>query len=152
MKIISHRGNYAGPRPDRENKPSYIDTAISMGLEVEVDVWEKDGSLFLGHDGPETLVNANWISNRISRLWLHCKNLEAAQSLSHIPRAKFFCHSSDPYVLTSTGHIWVHDPRLPIDSSCIVPCFGDDCPFDLDANVPYAICTDRVKSHLKNHA
>jgi hypothetical protein len=148
MKIISHRGNYSGPRPDRENKPSYIDTALSMGLEVEVDVWSVGGVFMLGHDGPETAVSPQWISERIGALWLHCKNLEAAQALRGTPLAKFFCHTGDPYVLTSTGHIWVHDLSLNIDSNCIVPCFDESCPFDMMVSMPYAICTDMVKSYL----
>jgi len=148
MKIISHRGNYSGPRPDRENKPSYIDTAISMGVEVEVDIWSIGGVFMLGHDGPETQVSIEWITNRISMLWLHCKNLEASQSLSRVPRAKFFCHTGDPYVLISTGQIWVHDLTLPIDSNCIVPCFNEFCPIDTKINPPYAVCTDNVKSFI----
>jgi hypothetical protein len=149
MKIISHRGNYSGPRPDRENKPSYIDTTISMGIEVEVDIWSVDGILMLGHDGPEIQVGIEWITNRISMLWMHCKNLQAAKALREIPRAKFFCHSEDPYVLVSTGHIWVHDLNLHIDSSCILPYFGGDYPYDSSAVSPYAICTDSVESYKK---
>jgi hypothetical protein len=147
MKLISHRGNYSGPRPDRENKPSYIDTALSMGLEVEVDVWFVDGDFYLGHDGPDTLVTTQWITSRIGRLWMHCKNLGAAQSLTKLPRARFFCHTGDPYSLTSTGHIWVHDLTLDVDDSCIVPCFGDQCPFDTSKFIPYAICVDKVNSY-----
>ena len=38
MKIISHRGNINGIIPEKENRPSYIDSAIGCGYEVEVDI------------------------------------------------------------------------------------------------------------------
>ena len=42
-KIISHRGNLIGPNLLLENNPDYILSAVSMGFDVEVDVWYDDG-------------------------------------------------------------------------------------------------------------
>ena len=42
-KLYSHRGNLFGPIPERENKPDYIDEAISAGFNVEIDIWLKIG-------------------------------------------------------------------------------------------------------------
>ena len=53
MIFISHRGNLDGLNPDRENSPDYIDEAIKLGFDVEVDVRTKDGQLWLGHDEPQ---------------------------------------------------------------------------------------------------
>ena len=39
MKLIAHRGNIDGAKPLDENNPEYIDTAISKGYDVEVDVY-----------------------------------------------------------------------------------------------------------------
>ena len=38
MIKISHRGNIKGPNMDRENRPSYVDAALQLGYDVEVDV------------------------------------------------------------------------------------------------------------------
>ena len=38
MHLISHRGNINGREPDKENSPQYIQKAIALELEVEVDV------------------------------------------------------------------------------------------------------------------
>ena len=39
MILISHRGNINGKKPDLENKPEYIQNAIKLGYNVEIDVW-----------------------------------------------------------------------------------------------------------------
>ena len=48
MILISHRGNINGRIPDLENSPDYIDAAIKLGYDVEVDVWFYNDSFFLG--------------------------------------------------------------------------------------------------------
>jgi hypothetical protein len=49
MKFISHRGNLSGRNPESENSPSYINMALKLGYDVEVDVWYIDGKWYLGH-------------------------------------------------------------------------------------------------------
>ena len=39
MYYISHRGNLKGSKPEYENHPNYIKKALSMGYDVEIDVW-----------------------------------------------------------------------------------------------------------------
>jgi len=56
MKLISHRGNISGVYTDLENTEGYIQKAIDLGYEVEIDVWYKDFKLYLGHDGPEIKI------------------------------------------------------------------------------------------------
>jgi hypothetical protein len=77
MILISHRGNINGRFESWENEPTYIDKAISEGYEVEVDVWYKDKILWLGHDKPDFGIDFRWVRDRISKLWVHCKNVEA---------------------------------------------------------------------------
>ena len=50
MRLISHRGNTNGEVRESENKPSYIDEALSKGFDVEIDVWFVEGNWYLGHD------------------------------------------------------------------------------------------------------
>ena len=38
MILISHRGNINGPNPEMENNPEYIQKALDLGYDVEVDV------------------------------------------------------------------------------------------------------------------
>ena len=76
MILISHRGNINGRIPDLENSPDYIDAAIKLGYDVEVDLWWVVGRIYLGHDEPQYEVSDEWLGNRINKLWVHCKNAE----------------------------------------------------------------------------
>ncbi len=142
MKIISHRGNINGIVTDKENAPSYIDSALGLGYDVEIDVRIIDGEFFLGHDYPQFQVTKKWLELRSSRLWMHCKDLESVKSLSRVENARYFCHKSDPYVLTNTGHIWVHDLTMNIDQMCIIPLLSKEDVIQFDRKIPYAVCTD----------
>ena len=156
MKIISHRGNIKGRVPGKENRPSYIDCAIIMGLDVEVDVWYIAGDEYLlGHDKPQYSVNWKWLWERVPSLWLHCKNAEAAIQFNKLAKGgsqfKYFCHTEDPYVLTSNKLIWVHDLSYKIDCECIIPLLNvsDVIGFterrflvENFKETPFAVCTD----------
>ena len=142
MKIISHRGNIKGKIDSRENKPSYIDSALGCGFEVELDVWFKDGNFWLGHDEPDVQVNENWIRSRKEKIWIHCKNLESALKLSQLKEDFiYFCHTQDPYSLISNKKIWLHDLNLKVNSSTVVPLMEDSQLTAKYSNV-YGICTD----------
>ena len=52
MILISHRGNILGRKKQLENNPNYIDNALKLGYDVEVDVWSIDKQFYLGHDEP----------------------------------------------------------------------------------------------------
>lgn len=144
MKLISHRGNITGPKLDRENAPSYIDTAIAAGYDVEIDIRYLNGNFFLGHDTPDYEVTKTWIEKRKDKLWIHCKNLDAASSISKIEGVIFFCHSVDTYVLTSNNYIWVHDLSLKLDNRCIIPLLNEKDIINYNSNVVYAVCTDYI--------
>jgi hypothetical protein len=155
MKIISHRGNLNGSKPERENSPSYIDTAISMGYDVEIDVRYIDREFYLGHDAPEYKVSFKWLDMRRAKLLIHCKNIDAAHVLSwgycfdvlswgycfHI-----FSHQDDPYVLTNQGYLWVHDVCLSLKTeTTIIPFFDVEKRDKVVDNLHvYACCTDEV--------
>ena len=143
MKIISHRGNIRGPISEKENRPSYIDCAIGNGYDVEIDLRIIDGELWLGHDVPQYKVEHSWLQPRKEYLWIHCKDLAAAKECWEY---QAFCHSSDSYVYTSNGKIWLHDLSMEIDSDVIIPLI-DDSALEIDWRKdpyvdPYAICTD----------
>jgi len=139
--IISHRGNIRGPVPDKENRPSYIDCAIGNGYHVEIDVRSINGELWLGHDVPQYKIDHNWLDKRRNYLWLHCKNLEAAKECWGYHA---FCHTSDNFVYTSTGTIWLHDLSQRIDHNTIIPLIDreDIQTFMPGYEKPFGICTD----------
>jgi hypothetical protein len=141
VKIISHRGNICGIVSNKENRPSYIDCAIGNGYDVEIDIRSICGELWLGHDEPQYKVDHNWLDKRKNYLWIHCKNLEAAQEcwIYHS-----FCHTGDPFTYTSTGKIWLHDLRCMLNSSTIIPLLNKEATKSLGSLTgnPYGVCTD----------
>ena len=157
MKIISHRGNIRGPISSKENRPSYIDCAIGSGYDVEIDVRSSEGSLWLGHDEAQYRIDHNWIEKRKAYLWLHCKDYESALECQ---KYQSFCHSADPFIFTTTGHIWMHVPdphpsekpvyhNLKIDQNVIIPLLEETRIVEFkqsdaytSGQTPYGICTD----------
>jgi len=105
MKLISHRGNLKGPIPELENKPEYINDALFLGYDVEIDVWVVDGYFWLGHDKPQYRIDYRLLLDR--RLWCHAKNLESLRRLLEIG-AHVFWHENDQRTLTSKGFVWTY--------------------------------------------
>ena len=110
MRLISHRGNLNGPNKERENHPDYIWEALQAGYEVEIDVWWVDGKFKLGHDEPQYDFPFSLIENHYSKLWIHCKNMDALSQLNELDsngsKLNYFSHENDLGVLTSRGYIW----------------------------------------------
>lgn len=149
-KLISHRGNLDGPT-EFENLPSYIDQALTRVGFVEIDLWLKDGFLFLGHDGPTYQIESKWLFVRESHLLIHAKNVDALVWLrEYMPNAHYFFHSGDEATLTSKGLIWVKDPNYPASTHIIVPRMTLSEVIDLRADMinfryrPWAVCSDYV--------
>jgi hypothetical protein len=129
MIIISHRGNIDGKILEKENHPNYIDATLGFGYDVEVDVWYIDGKIMLGHDNPQYEVNLRWFTDRINKLWVHCKNME---SLIYFRDCgydiNYFWHQTDDVIITSKGFLWAHPGKQPINNSIAVlpELFNDD--------------------------
>ena len=79
MVYVAHRGNINGKNNERENHPDYINEAISLGYDVEVDARYIDGDWWLGHDEPQYRITKNWLKKRYDNVWVHCKNIEALE-------------------------------------------------------------------------
>jgi hypothetical protein len=144
MKIISHRGNIKGPNPEDENKQWYIDAAIEMGYDVEVDVWYVDDEFYLGHDGPEYQIDLSWLVQRSDVLWIHCKNLDAAHALIMFDAGlRCFCSISDPFCFITEGYLWLNDVDVEPTNNCVVPLLNiDDLKSYKFMGKPWGICTD----------
>jgi hypothetical protein len=124
MKLISHRGNIDGQHSESENHPQYIETALNIGFEVEVDIWVEDSKLFLGHDMPQYEVDIDWLSTRKDKFWIHCKNVSALQNFYSIDRDgnnfNYFWHQTDLLTLTSKNYIWAYPGNQPMKNSIAV--------------------------------
>ena len=117
MKIISHRGFCDGIDKSIENKPSEIESRISEGFDVEVDLWVKNSKLWLGHDEGTYEVDIDWLLKLSNFLWIHCKSSESLNFLSRFQKLNYFFHDSDQYTITSKGFIWCYPGTDVIDNS-----------------------------------
>jgi len=144
MILIAHRGNINGRVESLENEPTYIDLAIKKGYDVEVDVWCKDNILWLGHDKPDYDVDFRWVRDRLSKLWVHCKNVEAVIYFKDCGHpVNYFWHENDTITLTSLNHIWAYPGKQPIlNSIAVMPEINDD-----DVNECLGICSDYIKKY-----
>lgn len=147
MILISHRGNIDGKIEENENRPSYIDSAIKSGYNVEVDVWFVDGKWWLGHDEPQYQTTTNWLEERQDKLWIHCKNVDAVIELDsnnkHYNRFNYFWHENDTITLTSFSFIWAYPGKQPIKGSiAVMPEIFDD-----DVSRCCGVCSDLIQKY-----
>ena len=122
MKIISHRGNLNGSDKNKENKIQSISLAISLGFDVEIDVWYINNLLYLGHDQDDLILDPNlkdYLLENSSKLWIHCKNIESLIYLLNFKELNIFGHSNDEYVLTSKHNIFCK-PGVPTNEKSII--------------------------------
>jgi hypothetical protein len=147
MRLIAHRGNINGRLQSHENEPTYIDIAIKKDYDVEVDVWYKDGVLWLGHDKPDYGMDFKWFLDRISKLWIHCKNIEAVLYFKECEYAfNYFWHQEDDIALTSFNFIWAYPGKQPIEGSiAVMPEINND-----DVSKCFGICSDHIINYNTN--
>mgnify|MGYP001389856646 FL=1 len=142
MIFISHRGNINGINKKFENNPTYIQSAINKGYNVEIDVWYKD-AFFLGHDKPQFKVSQKFLENK--KFWCHAKNLEALEKLQKI-KTKYYWHQEDDYALTSNGYIWTYPgKKLSKKSICVLPELNEK---KLTKSIS-GICSDYIEKYKK---
>lgn len=147
MILISHRGNINGKIKEYENCPQYINSAIKLGYDVEVDVWFINDEWWLGHDEPQYKTSIGWLEERHDKLWIHCKNVEAIVELEsgnkHYEGFNFFWHETDTLTLTSLSFIWVYPSKQPIKGSiAVMPELNND-----DVSKCIGICSDYIKKY-----
>ena len=147
MIYISHRGNTTGPKPELENRPDYVEQAIADGFDVEVDLWVNESGLFLGHDEPQYEFPFELLNNNYSRLWLHCKNLDALSKLIELDptgqKVSYFWHENDKVTLTSKNVIWSHPNNVPIKNSiAVMPEVNS-----YDVSECSGVCSDYIKNY-----
>lgn len=137
--IISHRGNINGSIPEKENNPDYVNEALKMGFEVEIDIWCIENKLYSGHDKETYEIDLEWLNLNNLKLWIHCKNIE---SILFFKRNNllfnYFYHDIDLMTLTSKQYIWAYPGKQPIrDSIAVLPEIYND-----DISNCIGVCTD----------
>ena len=154
MILISHRGNTVGRIPESENRPSYIEDALRLGYDVEIDVRMREDQLYLGHDQPQYRVELDWLLERKDNLWIHTKDFQSLDLLIDKGLKVFFHEQERQTIINNTNLIWSHDlgsisnksiiPLLDIESITEYGYLGHDV---------YGVCTDylqEVKNALWN--
>jgi hypothetical protein len=150
MVLISHRGNINGKIEEYENYPPYIDSAIKLEYDVEIDVWFINDEWWLGHDEPQHKISVDWLEERQDKLWIHCKNVEAVVELESGNKQydgfNFFWHENDTLTLTSLSFIWVYPGKQPIKGSiAVMPEIYNE-----DVSQCYGVCSDYIEKYKKN--
>ena len=150
MKLIAHRGNIDGPS-DRQNEPDYIDNALSLGYDAEIDARYDPltTKFWLGHDEPQYSVSWKWMANRHELLWIHCKDITTLNEFTKWEHGgyQYFWHQQDDFTLTSNKYIWTY-PGKPYTPRSIIVMPEETMAVhnlrDLRAVNCYGICTDYV--------
>lgn len=119
MIKISHRGNVAGPKPERENTVEYIKAALALGHYVEVDVWFDKGQLSLGHDRPGERVKWSFLQNPY--IICHAKNIQALHKMLSTEGIHCFWHEKDQVTLTSLNWVWKY-PEVYLEGKLLGIC------------------------------
>jgi hypothetical protein len=116
--------------------------AIKQGFDVEVDVRIINNIFYLGHDDPQYGVDFRWFCDRITKLWIHCKNLEALEFFNENEyEFNYFWHQEDDFTLTSKNQIWTYpNKNLTYNSICVLP---ELCTFEIPDNI-FGICSDNI--------
>lgn len=142
MKLISHRGNINGVNPHYENTPEYIDKAINLGYDVEIDVWFTD-KLYLGHDFPEYVIGESWLKDRSENLWIHCKNFSALSKLISTPLKVFYHQKENHTIIGNTNIIWSHQID-EADNKSIIPLLDKETLQNWIPKQVFGVCSDYI--------
>jgi len=145
MIYISHRGNYQFKNIKTENTIDQINYCLSLGINVEIDVWHKDSCWWLGHDYPCTKIAIDFLMN--PNLWCHAKNYEALFNLIEYNNIHCFWHDTDLYTLTSKKFIWAYPgAKLDKNSICVLPELSNYSQEELQNCA--GICSDKIAQFI----
>lgn len=148
MIYIAHRGNTAGPKPELENSPEYIDKALSEGFYAEIDVRKghMPDQFIMGHDFGEHKLPVEWFEKRRGHLFIHAKDLETYTYFTCEKEWNVFWHQNDDYTLTSAGMIWAYPGSVLNEKTiCVMP---ETVVYSrVDISRCLGICSDFVENY-----
>jgi hypothetical protein len=143
MILISHRGNINSILPHRENSTKYIDEAIALGYNVEIDVRLIGGKLFLGHDSPDFNISLSWLLYRSKSLFVHTKNFEALSFLIDKDLMVFYHQTEHHTIINKCNLIWSHNLSEANEKS-IIPLLSLDDIIKFKEKKVAGICSDFI--------
>lgn len=149
IRYISHRGNLDSVIPEKENKPSYIDEALALGYDVELDVRAFGTSLYLGHDHGDYIIDLEWLLERKDHIWVHTKNFQALRHLIDEDLKVFYHQKENHSIINNCNIIWTHELSEACEKS-IIPLLSLMDIENYDGTmVLYGICSDFITSIRK---
>lgn len=143
MKYISHRGNLDCATSEDENRPQYIQNAIDLGYDVEMDVRRIENKLFLGHDTPDYEISVDWLLERKNNLWIHTKNFAALSYLIDYDLRIFYHQKEEHTIINKCNIIWSHN-LLEANEKSIIPLLKLNDLNTYDGNNVYGMCSDFI--------
>lgn len=144
MIYISHRGNIDTINPEKENTIPYIEEAINLGFDVEIDIRTKEGELYLGHDKPDYKVSIEWLNYYREKIWIHAKDIKTLTFLLET-NLRFFYHEKENHtIISNTNLIWSHN-ILESNEKSIIPLLGLNDLSLLPTNEIKGVCSDYIK-------
>ena len=141
--LNSHRGNVDCSYHQEENSQDYIQKAINLGYDVEIDVRKINDKLFLGHDTPDYEVSIEWLLERNNKLWIHTKNFEALSFLIDFNLKTFYHQKENHTIINSCNLIWSHELSESNEKS-IIPLLSLEDINNFDNKKVYGICSDFI--------
>lgn len=153
MKLIAHRANLNGPKPETENHPHQILYCIEQGYDVEIDLRYDPVTdrFWLGHDEPQYMITWYWLAGNQDKLWIHCKDLTTLHEFSYNTGGfNYFWHQEDDYTLTSKNKIWAYPGQPYTKNTVIVMPEWEDKNWDKLQQYKewtdcYGVCSDYVE-------
>jgi 3-deoxy-D-manno-octulosonate 8-phosphate phosphatase (KDO 8-P phosphatase) len=150
-KLIAHRGNTNGCKPEHENTVNYLNQAMAYShFDVECDVRYINGELFLGHDKPQQKIDLRYLMN--DQIWVHCKD---TASFNYLKNYSVQCFYQDKDLISpvyNTKYTWLHEnhSRLEVGSNSIITALNVFNPNYLKNPNIVGICSDFI-SHYKQY-
>jgi len=143
MIFISHRGNLYGQDKTKENSIDSVNLALSLGFDVEVDVWFRNDRFYLGHDEPQYYIDKTYLAN--PNIWCHAKSTETLFAFKDLDiDIHYFWHEQDSYTITSKGYIWSY-VGMPI-SKFSINVLPEKIYSEIPTDIKYSlgICSDNI--------
>jgi hypothetical protein len=145
MIFISHRGNIDRIILEEENNPKKILHSLSLGYDVEIDVWSINNKIYLGHDEGKYNVKLSFLKNK--NLWCHAKNLQALEIMLQ-NNITCFWHEKDQHTLTSNGIIWTY-PGYKLNKISIAVLPEKVSSSYEELKNCFGICSDNIEYYKK---
>lgn len=145
MKLISNRGNVDGVDMELENTQVYVQEAINKGYDVKIDLWVKDGKLYMGTYEPKAPLDIDWLERNHHKLWLQCRDIEVISKFTSLDSSghniHFFWHDTDKVSLTNRGYMWCEPGEIVPGGIVYQPVYSDNIEGF------FGVCSDNINQY-----